>query len=206
MVITMMPVRAYGADTPQPITSGISQTEVQSESQSKNQDANQTENQSSNRSTDQSENQGVNQNAGHNELQSKGQSKMQSLNQSAGGSGINETFTVEFRVNGNLFPGETQQIKAGNLVSKPNINTGYYLLGWYRDEKCEYKWDFAEDKVYSDLTLYARSMSIIDVNDEEDLRNKLIGYSESYIIRLAKDITIQDKDKKIQDSGKWEWY
>lgn len=50
------------------------------------------------------------------------------------------------------------QVKLNGLVTEPAAptETNLYFRGWYRNEDCTQKWDFAADTVPEDLTLYAR--------------------------------------------------
>ncbi|MBO4286125.1 MAG: InlB B-repeat-containing protein [Bacilli bacterium] len=69
-----------------------------------------------------------------------------------------ESYTVAFNVN---IEGETMEslsIKDGELITEPTAPTkeGYTFGGWYRDEACLYRWDFAHDKVTADTTLYPK--------------------------------------------------
>ena len=75
-----------------------------------------------------------------------------------------EGYTVTFDVCTNL---ETNKIKErvvqeGELVSQPNVYpsdvkySSYLIEGWYVDPEYTTKWDFAKDKVYSDMVLYAK--------------------------------------------------
>ncbi len=40
---------------------------------------------------------------------------------------------------------------------------GYHFVGWYKDAACTQKWDFANDKVTEDTTIYAKWNSVDDV-------------------------------------------
>lgn len=69
--------------------------------------------------------------------------------------------TVSFDKNGggtNANPAKIT-VKEGALVgSKPAAptRTGYAFAGWYREKECKTAWDFASDRVNSNITLYAR--------------------------------------------------
>lgn len=68
------------------------------------------------------------------------------------------SYTVAFNVN---IEGETMEslsIKDGELITEPTAPTkeGYTFGGWYRDEACQYRWNFATDKVTSNTTLYPK--------------------------------------------------
>ena len=68
------------------------------------------------------------------------------------------SYTVAFNVN---IEGETMEslsIKDGELINEPTAPTkeGYTFGGWYRDEACQYRWNFATDKVTANTTLYPK--------------------------------------------------
>lgn len=67
-------------------------------------------------------------------------------------------YTVTFNKNGHGADTASQTIVDGSLVTKPTdpTETGYTFGGWFKDKDCEYKWDFAKDKVTTDTTLYAK--------------------------------------------------
>ena len=69
-----------------------------------------------------------------------------------------ETYTVEFDVNIKDAQIESLKVNEGGLVTKPEdpSKEGYTFGGWYRDEACEYKWDFSKDKVTGNTTLYPK--------------------------------------------------
>ena len=64
-----------------------------------------------------------------------------------------------------LFP--KQEIKEGGLVQKPEFpstyyneltNSSYVFSGWYSDPSLDikYVWNFETDRVYNNITLYAK--------------------------------------------------
>ena len=71
-------------------------------------------------------------------------------------------FTVIFNVNGHgTAPADTMKVPYGSLIPEPASNPtepGYVFSGWYSESKClpENVWNFDSDKVYRDLTLYAK--------------------------------------------------
>ncbi len=72
---------------------------------------------------------------------------------------INE-YTVTFDANGGVFAGDTTvQAVHGSAIAAPQAphKTGYTFVGWYTDnDSFAKKWDFAESKVTSAITLYAK--------------------------------------------------
>lgn len=63
-------------------------------------------------------------------------------------------------------PTEAQVLApVGGYVIEPINPTafGYHFVGWYKDAACTQKWDFANDKVTADTTIYAKWNSVDDV-------------------------------------------
>lgn len=52
---------------------------------------------------------------------------------------------------------EDQTVNAGQKIQQPQtpVREGYVFLGWFKDAGLSESWDFEQDKVESDLTLYA---------------------------------------------------
>ena len=72
---------------------------------------------------------------------------------------IKKTYKVEFNSNGldvNM-PNDIITIE-NRVISKPNDPTtlGYDFLGWYKESSCQNEWDFDNDIVNSNKTLYAK--------------------------------------------------
>ena len=51
-----------------------------------------------------------------------------------------------------------QKVKKGSLVTRPEqpVRPGRAFAGWYADESCTKRWDFDNDKVEDNMTLYAK--------------------------------------------------
>ncbi len=66
--------------------------------------------------------------------------------------------TVSFNANGHGTAPEDQCITDGGKVTQPTAPTatGYTFGGWYKEAGCTNEWDFANDVVTSDITLYAQ--------------------------------------------------
>lgn len=67
------------------------------------------------------------------------------------------------------------RIKVGEFISEPQglSRPGYYLVGWYREADFTTKWNFATDRVSSDMTLYAKwaeTYYIGPINYDESIR------------------------------------
>ena len=70
------------------------------------------------------------------------------------------TYTVTFNANGHgTAPSAQSGIAAGGKVTEPNpapTAAGWTFGGWYEEQSCTSKWDFATDTVTADITLYAK--------------------------------------------------
>ena len=82
----------------------------------------------------------------------------------------NAQYTVSFNTDGGSTAPENQTIDYNNYVSAPTnpTKTGYDFLGWYNGST---KWNFATDKVTSNVTLTAhwkiqKTITIIEAPDE----------------------------------------
>ena len=68
-----------------------------------------------------------------------------------------QTYTVTFETSGGSAVGPVT-VDAGSTVTKPADPTksGYTFGGWYKDSTLQTPWDFANDTVTADTTLYAK--------------------------------------------------
>ena len=68
------------------------------------------------------------------------------------------TYKVTFERNGSTSTVSTQNINHGEKCSEPTepTKTGYSFDGWYKDAEFHEKWNFAEDVVTENITLYAK--------------------------------------------------
>ena len=63
---------------------------------------------------------------------------------------------VAFETNGGTKI-DTLPVEQGDFLTEPVVSReGYLFLGWYMDEKFQTRWDFENDVVEGDMTLYAR--------------------------------------------------
>ena len=73
---------------------------------------------------------------------------------------VTDLYTVTFDMNGKegTAPESINGIKYGSTITKPSDPTaeGYAFAGWYKDVTCTQAWNFASDKVTSNITLYAK--------------------------------------------------
>ena len=65
--------------------------------------------------------------------------------------------TVRFETGSDNKP-EDQKVKKGGHVNRPEqpVRQGRAFAGWYRDEACTQRWDFENDTVEDNMTLYAK--------------------------------------------------
>ena len=68
------------------------------------------------------------------------------------------TYTITFDENGGTEVADVPAVPAGSIISAPAEPTkvGYTFYGWYKEEALTTLWDFANDKVTADTTLYAK--------------------------------------------------
>ena len=112
--------------------------------------------------------------------------------------------TVTFDANGGHAEGYPYIITAehNTTIEPPSVlptKTGSGLYGWYREPDCLTEWDFNNDTVTGDMTLYARwventiivTVSIEDIKSEDPLFDKFIisrtgagGYNDTAIVRV----------------------
>lgn len=73
-----------------------------------------------------------------------------------GGNGDGNTFTVSFNSDGGS-PVANQVVAANaKLTYQTSTKEGFMLDGWYKDTNFDHKWDFANDVVTGNMTLYAK--------------------------------------------------
>jgi uncharacterized repeat protein (TIGR02543 family) len=65
-------------------------------------------------------------------------------------------YKVKFNSNGGT-PIKDITIESNDSIKKPTdpVKEGYRFIGWYKDSSCTQPWDFANDVVEADITLYA---------------------------------------------------
>ena len=76
-----------------------------------------------------------------------------------GNANIHCTCTVTFDLSYTGAPAAaTSQVNSGDKITKPTDPTraGYTFGGWYKEAVCTTAWDFTNDTVTSDITLYAK--------------------------------------------------
>ncbi len=78
------------------------------------------------------------------------------------------------------------RIKVGEFISEPQglSRPGYYLVGWYREADFTTKWNFATDRVSSDMTLYAKWVSSSDMAGAEIIAGNMTVSGRNASIRI----------------------
>ena len=75
-----------------------------------------------------------------------------------GGEHTEEKFTVTFNVQGHGSAPASVEVDKGGKVTKPTDPSaeGWTFGGWFKEAACTNAWDFANDTVTADVTLYAK--------------------------------------------------
>ena len=70
-------------------------------------------------------------------------------------------------------------VKYGELITKPTDPTrdDYDFVGWHKDAECTQLWDFDNDRIYSNTTLYAKWNSATSIEDMNS--DGIVVYSAS---------------------------
>ena len=107
---------------------------------------------------------------------------------------------VSFEVNGGTPKPADQNIETGEKVEKPAeepTKKGHTFRGWYKDRDCTDEWDFDEDTVKDDMTLYAKwEVNTYDVNFDAKGGNPTPSKQEvKYMEKATKPETDPTKEK-----------
>ena len=88
------------------------------------------------------------------------------------------SYDVTFDLQGHGDPIAAQSIDYNGTVSEPSApSEDYYTFGgWYKEAGCSTAWDFSEDKVTDDLTLYAKwTLNGLALDEENEDNDDLIA-------------------------------
>ena len=95
--------------------------------------------------------------------------------------------TVNFESNGGSAV-ESQTVQYGEVIERPDdpVREGYELAGWYSDLDLQNEWDFENDKVEGNMTLYAKwqkegTAPIVEPEESADAKN---GFSMLWLLLL----------------------
>lgn len=91
------------------------------------------------------------------------------------------TYTVEFNMNGHgTQVDKIMDVPAGSLLTKPvPTESGYTFDGWYAEQGCYTPWDFAKDRVGSQVVLYAKWTQITQEKPDSNTPNSDINDNTS---------------------------
>lgn len=112
--------------------------------------------------------------------------------------------TVVFDANGGIFENtmnstKVEKIQKGGLLDEPDapVLPANYMTGWTADSGSGELWDFAEDKVTQDLTLYAvwygveaKIINFEGATVGEDKRINMIVEQDIFCVSLSDKITV----------------
>ncbi len=121
-----------------------------------------------------------------------------------------KSYSVRFETNGGNRI-EDAVVAEGEKIPEPAVpvREGYVFEGWYSDAAYTKAWDFANDTVMSDMTLYARWMeedkySVYEENQRTDLKDCMIASVKSkaydgkaYVPAPKVTFTVAGKAKKL---------
>ena len=89
------------------------------------------------------------------------------------------SYDVTFDLQGHGDPIAPQSIDYNGFISEPSDPeaANYTFGGWYKEAGCSNTWDFSEDKVTDDLTLYAKwTLKGLALNENADNASLLAAY------------------------------
>lgn len=105
-----------------------------------------------------------------------------------------ESYTITFNLQGHGEPIEAEHLTIGSKVTKPNNpkDSSYLFIGWYKEADCLNDWDFDNDTVSGDTTLYAkwdgRATLTYDINGGEEVVD--VGAQTVYESRIGQSMTV----------------
>ena len=108
--------------------------------------------------------------------------------------------TIQFNSNGGevVYP---KYAEAGSIVLPPRrpAKDGYLFAGWYKDAECKQFFDFANDTITQDITLYARWIE--DTRFDIDITPFQNEFTTTYRIRTAAQL----RGLIAMNDGWWDW-
>lgn len=106
-----------------------------------------------------------------------------------------QMFTVTFDAGAGVVLPSSREVSSGAKVLAPNADyPGYELIGWYKDADFINAWDFDEDVVENDMTLYAKWELIPEgtaITTQEEFYNLVNGtaaYETNAVFYLRYDL------------------
>ena len=108
--------------------------------------------------------------------------------------------TIQFNSNGGevVYP---KYAVAGSIVLPPRrpAKDGYLFAGWYKDVECKQFFDFTNDTIMQDITLYARWIE--DTRFDIDITPFQNEFTTTYRIRTAAQL----RGFMAMNDGWWDW-
>lgn len=111
-------------------------------------------------------------------------------------------YTVTFDSRGGTAV-DSQSVSYEGTVERPADPTrGQYHIfgGWYKESRCEHEWDFDNDKVTGDITLYAKwtcDEPLVVTGGTEDTDYDYDDANKVLIILTSEPMTISNQDSQI---------
>ena len=93
----------------------------------------------------------------------------------------NGIFTVTFDSNGGSAVASVRVSSGGTIIAPENpTREGYIFAGWFKDREFTQSFEFGEngDKVTADITLYARWVTLDEIQADYAVSEIVIGYAE----------------------------
>jgi len=92
-------------------------------------------------------------------------------------------YTVRFSADGKLH--KTQgKLESGAKLTRPEApeKEDYDFAGWYKEEECTNQWNFSNDTVTRNLTLYAKFTPVVDDEPEDLARAEKVTLANAWYI------------------------
>lgn len=126
------------------------------------------------------------------------------------------THTVSFDTDGGSTV-ESQTVITGNKATKPAVNPtkkGYNFKGWYKDSAHSNEFDFENDTITDNTTIYARfdEPELLSVSEAQQLAKQFVGKNSPDLYKVkGKVSSISNENQKItivlkEGSSKFTFY
>ena len=92
-----------------------------------------------------------------------------------------ESYTVTFNTDGGTAVNPREVFWGGKISRPTTTQSGYTFLGWFTDVDAEHEWDFVNDRVFEDITLYAAW----EVSQEVPVTFSVVGTGGTLIAETA---------------------
>ena len=115
-------------------------------------------------------------------------------------------YTVIFNLSGKGSDITNTGVKEGSLLEQPREPQaeGYIFTGWYKDQACTVRWDFATDTVQADTVIYAGwKKKDADPDDEEDASWHISEIAPAVYTgnAIKPAVTVYDSDGTLLKAG-----